>query len=269
MPLIVQSRTLTARYYTELLDFTELDMISIPGGSYMMGSPEAENDRYGNESPQHLVTVAPFYMGRYPVTQMQWQFVAGLPSIKQRLEQNPSQFKGDNRPVEQVSWYDAVEFCARLSEYTGRAYRLPSEAEWEYACRSHTKTPFWFGDTITAEMANYDASKIYGKGQKGECRDATTSVDCFGFVNQFGLSDMHGNIYEWCDDQWHLDYKGAPETGSSWADLVVHESSFKVLRGGAVGKPPGLCRSASRAFNAANARHSLNGFRLACFISKP
>jgi len=117
-----------------------LEMVSIPGGSFLMGSPESEEGRYDNESPQHQVTVAPFYMGKYPVTQAQWQVVAALPRVNNKLNSDPSLFKGANRPVERVSWHDAVKFCAGLSQKTGRYYRLPSEAEWEYACRAGTAT---------------------------------------------------------------------------------------------------------------------------------
>ncbi|MFM6369487.1 MAG: formylglycine-generating enzyme family protein, partial [Dolichospermum sp.] len=113
------------------------------------------------------VTIKPFCFGKYPITQAQWQAVAALPQVNQELKPNPSRFKGANRPVEQVSWHDAVEFCARLSNYTKRPYRLPSEAEWEYACRAGTTTPFHFGDTITTELANYDGNYTYGDGPKG------------------------------------------------------------------------------------------------------
>ncbi|NEO21280.1 MAG: formylglycine-generating enzyme family protein, partial [Moorea sp. SIO4A5] len=126
-------------------------MVAIPEGSFIMGSPETEEGHTNDESPQHRVTVTSFFMGKYPVTQAQWQAVAALPQVNRELEPDPSHFKGKNRPVEQVSWYDAVEFCERLSQYTKRPYRLPSEAEWEYACRAGTTTPFHFGETITTD----------------------------------------------------------------------------------------------------------------------
>jgi formylglycine-generating enzyme required for sulfatase activity len=155
-------------------------MVLIPGGSFLMGSPEAEPDRSDNEGPQHKVTVPPFFMGRYPITQAQWRAVAALPQIKREPRPDPSRFKGDNRPVEQVNWYDAVEFCARLSAHTGRAYRLPTEAEWEYACRAGTTTPFAVGETITTEVANYDGNYTYNNGPKGEDRRETTNPNVMG-----------------------------------------------------------------------------------------
>jgi formylglycine-generating enzyme required for sulfatase activity len=136
----------------------QLEMVMIPGGSFMMGSPEKEEGSDDDERPQHEVTIEPFWLGQYQVTQAQWKFVAKLPQVNRELEQDPSRFKGDNRPVEQVSWKDAVEFCDRLSKHTKRQYRLPSEAEWEYACRAGTKTPFHFGETITTDLANYNGN---------------------------------------------------------------------------------------------------------------
>ncbi|MFM6907995.1 MAG: formylglycine-generating enzyme family protein, partial [Dolichospermum sp.] len=139
-----------ARQFIEnLSDGIQLEMVAIPGGTFMMGSPENEEGSTDDERPQHQVTIKPFCFGKYPITQAQWQAVAALPQVNQELKPNPSRFKGANRPVEKVSWHDAVEFCARLSNYTKRPYRLPSEAEWEYACRAGTTTPFHFGDTIT------------------------------------------------------------------------------------------------------------------------
>ncbi|MEH2230062.1 MAG: formylglycine-generating enzyme family protein [Nostoc sp.] len=151
-----------AQLFCEKLDSGErLEMVAIPGGTFLMGAPEAEVGRDTHEGPQHIVTVAPFFMSKYPVTQAQWRFVAALPQINRPLAPAPADFKGDNRPVERVSWYDAVEFCARLAQLTGREYRLPSEAEWEYACRAGTTTPFYFGKTTTTELANYDGRFIY------------------------------------------------------------------------------------------------------------
>jgi formylglycine-generating enzyme required for sulfatase activity len=122
-------------------------MMLIPAGAFMMGSPEDEPERSPHEGPQHLVSVASFFLGKYPVTQAQWRVVASFPQVERSLDLDPSHFKGDMRPVEKVSWEEAIEFCARLSEYTKRQYRLPTEAEWEYACRAETTTPFHFGET--------------------------------------------------------------------------------------------------------------------------
>lgn len=146
--------------------------------------------------------------------------------MNKELDADPSNFKGDKRPVEQVSWYDAVEFCDRLTAHTKRAYSLPSEAEWEYACRAGTRTPFHFGETITTDLANYRGtdneeykwSGSYGPGPKGIYREQITEVGSFGVANAFGLYDMHGNVWEWCLDDWHDNYEGAPTDGSAWLD---------------------------------------------------
>src|SRR5579883_507449 len=145
-----------AKYFREDLGKgIGLEMVAIPGGKFLMGAPEGEEVSCDNERPQHEVTVQPFLMGKYPVTQAQWKAVAALPKIDRDLKPDPSRFKGDNRPVESVSWYEAVEFCDRLSVHTNRQYHLPSEAEWEYACRAGTTTPYYFGETVTNELANY------------------------------------------------------------------------------------------------------------------
>jgi formylglycine-generating enzyme required for sulfatase activity len=171
-------------------------MVLILGGTFLMGSPDDELDRYDDEGPQHEVSVPTFFMGKFPITQAQWRVVAETYSqVKQELDPDPANFKGDNRPVERVSWLDAVEFCARLSRETGREYRLPTEAEWEYACRAGTSTPFYFGDTITTDLANYDSDgKRYGQGPEGTSRGETTEVGSLANANPFGLYDMHGNV---------------------------------------------------------------------------
>ncbi|MFM6559796.1 MAG: SUMF1/EgtB/PvdO family nonheme iron enzyme, partial [Microcystis panniformis] len=153
-----------------------LEMVAIPGGTFLMGTEDEEIERlvkkfnwegFRRERPQHEVTVPPFFMGKYPITQAQWKAIASRTDlkVKQDLDFKPAYFKdrpdSDRRPVEQVNWYDAIEFCARLSKLTVREYRLPSEAEWEYACRAGTTTPFYFGETITGELANYNASNTY------------------------------------------------------------------------------------------------------------
>lgn len=171
-----------------------IEMVAIPGGTFKMGSPQDEPERRDSENPQHEVTVQPFFLAKYLVTQEQWQFVAHLPEVNRKLDQDPSYFKGANRPVECVSWYDAIEFCSRLSQYTGRIYNLPSEAQWEYACRARTTTPFYFGKTITSELANYNVNQVYGAGVEGTYRQETTPVDSFKVGNAFGLYDMHGNV---------------------------------------------------------------------------
>ncbi|MEP0873116.1 SUMF1/EgtB/PvdO family nonheme iron enzyme [Trichocoleus desertorum AS-A10] len=243
-------------------DVVSLDMVLIPAGTFVVGSPADEPGRSDNEGSQHEVNVPTFFMGRYSVTQAQWQFVAGLPSVSKELDPDPSTFKGEQRPVEQVSWYDAVEFCARLASYTNRPYRLPSEAEWEYACRAGTTTPFYFGKTLTTDLANYDGNSTYNNGPKGAFRAETTPVDHFEIANAFGLCDMHGNVLEWCADHWYSNYQGAPTNGSAW--LSEHENSFRVLRGGSCFYDPGGCRSASRDRLLPTFRNNYLGFRVVC-----
>jgi formylglycine-generating enzyme required for sulfatase activity/uncharacterized caspase-like protein len=234
-----------AQYFAEDLgDGVTLEMVAIPDGTFQMGSPESEEGRNDDESPQHQVTVKPFFLGKYPVTQAQWQAVAKLPKVKSDLNPEPSSFKGADRPVERVSWYDAVEFCARLSKQTGREYRLPSEAEWEYACRAGTTTPFHFGETITTDLVNYNGDYTYGDAPKGKDRGETTPVGSFGVANAFGLYDMHGNVWEWCADHWHENYEGAPSDGSAW--LGDNDNYSRLLRGGSWNVIPENCRSAFR-----------------------
>ena len=272
--LVIRRERKQARYFAEKLgDSIALDMILIPGNTFIMGSPETETDR-GDDEAQYEVIVSTFFMGRYPITQAQWRFVAELPQVKQVLNPNPSRFTGDDRPVEQVSWYDAVEFCDRLSIYTKRDYRLPSEAEWEYACRAGTTTPFYFGKTLTTELANYDGNytydsnytyngdNTYSGGFNWDYRAETTPVDQFGIANAFGLCDMHGNVYEWCEDHGHGSYEGAPTDGSAW--LSQEENAARVIRGGSWILNPRICRSASRDFNSPILADYAVGFRVVC-----
>jgi formylglycine-generating enzyme required for sulfatase activity len=240
-----------------------------------MGSPENEIDRRSNESPQHSVNVPSFCMGKYPITQKQWRVVAGSAVIDRTLNLDPSNFKGDNHPVEQVSWFDAQEFCARLSLLTKREYRLPSEAEWEYACRGETTTPFHFGKTITTDLANYKGtdnfngkwSGSYDQGPKGICRKETTPVETFS-PNIFGLHDMHGNVWEWCLDHYHNNYEGAPINGTAWIDSAVIQNTSKFVRGGCWDFNPQNCRSAYRHnFNPGN-RFNNVGFRVVCKVAR-
>jgi formylglycine-generating enzyme required for sulfatase activity len=243
-----------------------LEMVAIPSGEFVMGAPEDEKNSQPEERPQHTVTIEPFFIGRTPVTQAQWRFVATeLAQVNQMLDANPSQFKGDNLPVERVSWDDAVEFCARLSAYTQREYRLPTEAEWEYACRADTTMPFHFGATLTSAVANYYGQEVYQKEPAGEYRQRTTPIDHFEIANQFGLSDMHGNVWEWSLDHRHENYEGAPTDGS--ARLSEPDSGRRILRGGSWSDLPRSCRSASRSLDMRDDRGDLfsdGGFRVVC-----
>ena len=262
MPVVIstEERTCTnQRYFQKLSEETQLEMVLVNGGSFLMGSPEEEKKRTSAEGPQHQVTVPTFFMGRYPVTQAQWRIVAGW---EKGLETDPSRFKGDNRPVEQVSWHDAKEFCQRLSKRTKRHYRLPTEAEWEYACRAGTTTPFACGETISTELANYNGKYTYTRGKTGEYREGTTAVDHFGWTNAWGLSDMHGNVYEWCEDDWHDSYEKAPIDGSAW--ITDDNSGFRVLCGGSWNDGPRICRSAYRFLYDPVFRINAIGFRLIC-----
>nr|WP_302183359.1 formylglycine-generating enzyme family protein [Planktothrix agardhii] len=311
-------------------------MVYIPGGTFLMGSPEGEGD--DDEYPQHQVTVPPFFMAKYPITQAQWKAVANWPKIQRDLDPDCSEFKdtpptppyqggalgvspqppltskppptppykggasetsgsppyqggarggsnrppletgasetsssppyqggargGSHRPVENVKWYDAVEFCARLLQCTGRPYRLPSEAQWEYACRAGTTTPFYFGETLTSDLANYDGTETYAEEPKGIYRQETTPVGQFP-PNAFGLYDLHGNVWEWCADPWHENYEGAPTQGEVWDEQNKNDNRYQIysvenlvnllsderyhcLRGGSWFIYPVVCRSASR-----------------------
>ena len=250
-----------AQYFVESLDDTvELEMVSIPGGKFTMGAPQEESESREDERPRHLVTVKPFFMGKYPITQAQWRAIASLPKIKHDLHPDPSYFKGDNRPVERVSWYDADEFCDRLSKVTGRTYRLPSEAEWEYACRARTTTPFHFGATITTNLANFCEQ---GPTMNRVEYKQTTDVGSFP-ANAFGLYEMHGNVWEWCADNWHEDYQDAPSDGSVW--VINGNSEYRILRGGSWDYFPTFCRCTYRFFENPQVKDKEFGFRVVCCL---
>ncbi len=265
---IISKQWQQARYFVEPLgNGVDLEMVYIPGGKFIMGSPEDEKDRYDDESPQHEVEVEPYYLGKFPVTQEQWREVALLPQIERELNPEPSEFKGEDKPVEQVSWEDAEEFCARLSKATGREYSLPSEAEWEYACRAGTTTGFHYGETITSEIANYAANDTYLDESSGESGRETTRVGSFT-PNSFGLYDMHGNVDEWCADPWHDSYEGAPRNGRVWSENGDEKDSY-VARGGSWYAYPRNCRSADR-FGALQHDTFYNGvgFRVRCGVGR-
>ncbi|MDB9526270.1 formylglycine-generating enzyme family protein [Oscillatoria sp. CS-180] len=260
--LVFKPETKTAHYFTEQLsDDVGLDMIWVPSGEFDMGSAEDDSEGYSDERPQHRVTVSGFFMGRYPVTQAQWRAVVAMPQQSQSLDPDPSNFKGDKHPVESVNWYNAVEFCDRLSQHIGRTYRLPSEAEWEYACRAQTLTPFYFGNQLTSDLANFAGS---GESETGENREGTTPVDQYPYANGFGLSDMHGNVWEWCLDHWHDSYEGAPTDGSAWLDEEAEEDKSRVFRGGAWDYDPWGCRSAYRVNLNPRGSNNVIGFRVLC-----
>jgi formylglycine-generating enzyme required for sulfatase activity len=242
-----------------------LEMVKIPAGSFLMGTEETEvirlckeyeADWYKCEMPQHRVNLKEFYLGKYPVTQEQYQAIMG---------NNTSNFKDNPKnPVENVNWDDTQEFCQKLNDKTKKNYRLPSEAEWEYACRAGTTTAFYFGETISTDQANYDGNFIFGKGKKGVYREKTTPVGSFS-ANKFGLYDLHGNVSEWCEDVWHENYENSPKDGTKWNDNHF-QPSFRLLRGGSWYNYPRHCRSADRFRYDADFRNNYIGFRLALFL---
>ena len=269
----IKKESKQSQYFSQDLgnDIT-LEMVAIPGGTFTMGTEDEEIERlvkkfdwqyFSREKPQHQVTLPSFYMGKYPITQAQWQAIAATAKIDIDLETNPSNFTGNELPVERVTWYQATEFCKRLSRETKQEYRLPSEAEWEYACRAGTTTPFYFGETITGKLANYDASNTYADEPKGEYRKETTPVGQFP-PNAFGLYDMHGNVWEWCADTWHDNYDGAPTDGSVWTKNGNDNRS--PLRGGSWSDNPNDCRSAFRydLDRRVNIYYGYVGFRVVC-----
>jgi serine/threonine protein kinase len=242
-----------ANYFVEDLgNGVTLEMVQIPGGKFLMGSPKREQGRRPDEGPQHQVTVPGFFIGKYEITQAQYQAIMG---------NNPSDFREAKRPVERVSWNEAVEFCKRLSQKTGHTYRLPSEAEWEYAVRAGTTTAFYFGETITTNLVNYNGNYTYAAEPKGQNRQQTTNVGSFP-PNAFGLYDMHGNMWEWCADHWHENYIGAPTDGSAWVDENNNDGRLRVQRGGSWYGNPEVCRSAVRLYNVPNSRRFDDGFRV-------
>ncbi|HEY9818831.1 MAG TPA: formylglycine-generating enzyme family protein [Candidatus Obscuribacterales bacterium] len=239
-------------YRERLPGGVELIMMRIPTGEFMMGAPEDEPDSHSSQQPQHRVRVAEFLMGQTPVTQAQWQaMVLNSEPIDRELKPDLSEFKGDDHPVERVSWNDAQEFCRRLSVLSEKDYRLPSEAQWEYACRADTETAYHFGPMLTQDVANYDGSK-------------TTDVGTYP-ANRWGLYDMHGNVWEWCEDDWHNNYIGAPEDGSVWVDKNKNRLD-KLLRGGSWLNGSGDCRSAFRCNFSRDYRYLNVGFRVCCVL---
>jgi formylglycine-generating enzyme required for sulfatase activity len=233
--------------------FAGIEFVWIPSGTFMMGSPADEPGRYGSESPRHEVQIAAgFWMGRYEVTQEQWQALIGT---------NPSRFRQNGKlPVENVSWNECQEFINKLNLKTAGNFRLPSEAEWEYACRAGTTTAFHFGETITTAQANYDGNAPCNHGSKGVFRGTTTPVGSFP-PNGWGLFDMHGNVWEWCQDWHHNDYNGAPIDGSAWESPA---GSVRVFRGGSWSFGGArCCRSACRYGDYPAHASYLAGFRLA------
>ena len=245
--------SITVNTFTEVLkNSLQFTMVQIPSGTFMMGSPPNELGQKSCEAPQHRVRINEFFMGMMPVTQELYKAV---------MRRNPSRLRGHNRPVEMVSWNQAVTFCKRLSIQTGRNYRLPSEAEWEYACRAGTTTAYHVGPALLPEMANSKDSHAFRYLTRGIVHQ-TVPVGSF-VPNAFGLFDMHGNVCEWCADHWNPNYDGAPSDGAIW-----HTEPFRpahIVRGGSWHHHALDCRSASRArVPHASYRFDFVGFRVVC-----
>ncbi len=238
-----------------LAEGVDMTFAWIPPGSFLMGSPQEEPERFEDETLHTVTLPQGFYLGIHAVTQAQWQAVMG---------DNPSRFKGrkrqdKNRPVEQVSWEDCQAFCAKLSQRDGKRYGLPSEAEWEYACRAGTTTPFFFGDTLSTDQANYNGNYPYNKGAQGEYRKRPTPVGSFP-PNAWGLFDMHGNVWEWCQDV----YRSYEELSTkNTLDTENTDETARVLRGGSWNNSAWFCRAATRVRSAPGDRGYVDGFRVA------
>jgi formylglycine-generating enzyme required for sulfatase activity/uncharacterized caspase-like protein len=243
---LVESFQSQTHCYIEKIDSEILEMIVIPGGTFSMGSSGRKT--LHNELPIHEVTVQPFLLSKSPITKELWRKVSSLPKVHQELKLRPSLRGSKQHPVVEISCFEATEFCNRLSQATGLDYRLPTEAEWEYACRAGTTTPFHFGEAITSELANFDTKQIVKVGN-------------FPFANAFGLMDMHGNVWEWCQDHWHDNYHGAPTDGTAWLDNNHNQSH--VMRGGSWRNEASLCRSSFRLSGAFGQAFNNVGFRVA------
>jgi eukaryotic-like serine/threonine-protein kinase len=225
-----------------------LDLVSIPGGTFMMGDRRHHQD----EQPIHQVTLPPFYMGKYPITQAQYRSIMG---------EHMGVGGGANYPIEHINWDDALEFCSKLSHQTGQQYSLPSEAQWEYACRATTTTAFHFGDIITPDLVNYNGDYPYQGAPTGENRAQATPVGSFP-PNTFGLYDMHGNVWEWCLDEYQPNYLGAPTDGSALVSTTSAGDLKRVMRGGAWDYVAKGCRSSVRCSLAPTIRMAGCGLRV-------
>ena len=276
--------------YKPWLDTANLpEMVDIPSGTFWMGSPEGKG--IADEKPYHQVTVKAFQMGKYPVTQAQWRTVAMSPKVEIDLSLNPAYHRGDDKPVEQITWYEAQEFCARLSQLTGENYRLPSEAEWEYACRAGASeyTEYYFGDDAS-QLDDYgwygnnsgdraiDADRIWKEVNQNasqytqRLRQNNNGTKAVGqkLPNAWGLYDMHSNVWEWCADDWHDNYEGAPiDSQVGTKDIKNYEdggATKKLLRGGSWDTFAQGCRSACRDNNLARGQAYAVGFRVVCVL---
>ncbi|MBX2855729.1 MAG: formylglycine-generating enzyme family protein [Rhodobacteraceae bacterium] len=238
------------------------EMVEIPAGVFSMGSPDGVED----EGPQHGVAIkAPLAVGRYEITFEEWDACV--------LEQGCVYIPADHgwgrgaRPVIHVSWEDAQGYLRWLSEKTGRTYRLLSEAEWEYAARAGSGTPFHTGEQISTDQANFDGNFTFNGSSKGASRQQTLKAGSFA-PNAWGLYDMHGNVWEWVQDCWHDSYEDAPSDGAAWMEAADGDCSVAVLRGGSWNFKPDSLRSTSRGWNRRNYRNFDIGFRVVRTVDK-
>ena len=230
-------------YLSEVIEDQEIRMMIIPAGEYGMGTSKKG---HRSEQPHHLVKVSAFLMSQFPITRTQWKVVSNYPKVNRSLKKIPCG-GAVKSPVVNVSWHDTVEFCDRLSLKTGCMYRLPTEAEWEYACKGGSNTQFHFGEAISSQYVNYNSSSSYRSESPSIYRKKISTINEFKFPNKFGLFDMHGNVWEWCLDHWHDDYQSAPSEASPW--INTHTTSLRILRGGSWNCEAYLCRSTSRFSN--------------------
>jgi formylglycine-generating enzyme required for sulfatase activity len=228
----------------------EIECVRIPKGSFTMGAPDGEQAAFDREKPQHRVEITrDFYLGKFEVTQGQYKAVTG---------EGPSKFKGDRLPVEQVSWEDAVKFCEKVSLRTKQKIELPTEAQWEYACRAGTTTPFHFGSNLNGELANCNGNAPYGTESRGPAKEKTVEVGSYP-ANPWGLHDMSGNVFEWCND-WY----GANYSITDLRDPVGASSGpYRVRKGGCWNCTALGCRSAYRGGYLPGDRIDHLGFRVA------
>jgi formylglycine-generating enzyme required for sulfatase activity/WD40 repeat protein len=250
--------------YKDFEGFKECDgcpeMVALSGGTFIMGSPQNEGRRDRDEGPQRQVTIKPFAIGKHEVTFAQWDACVAAGGCNGHRPTDSGARDRDRLPVINVSWQDAQGYVSWLAKQTGKPYRLPTEAEWEYAARAGTTTPFSFGETINTAQANYDGRSYYGRrGRKGEYRKHAVPVGSLP-ANSWGLYEMHGNVWEWVEDCWHESYKDAPQDGSAWIETSCTD---RVGRGGSWNNKPKDLRSASRAQGRPDDRYDLMGFRVA------
>jgi formylglycine-generating enzyme required for sulfatase activity len=250
--IIARTKHNAEQFTEDLGKGISLELIVIPSGAFQMGSPR--NQGNPDEHPQHFVTIKSFMLGKYLITQRQWK------AIMDKLP--PCRFKGEDLPVERVRWNDAQKFCQRLSQKTGRSYHLPSETQWEYACRAGTTTPFSFGETLTSDFANYNGEHIFKDEPRGVYFHSTSAGGKYP-PNTFGLYDMHGNLMEWCADNWLDDYSASPRDGSSYQ---MQNNPYRIVRGGSWHDTPELCRSAARIRYSQSDAEEYVGLRVACDI---